>query len=220
MTSRFNGAFRVIAAGIDDGIRFRLKEAALVDPRFILEESFSPDTVPDCREPLLVLTTYKNFVSTQLNRLREQGIPVLVSGSGDTLLPSFEEGAADFLREPWGVEELLARCGRIVSRFPVPVADGLLTITSGGVSGPGGSVELSAAEGRLLRLLCSVPGQLVSRMDIALRIGLETGSRALDVHVCHLRKKLAKVVPAWSQKERSPIICERAKGYRFIPSRP
>jgi DNA-binding response OmpR family regulator len=220
MTSRYNGSFHVIAAGIDDGIRFRLKEAALVDPRFILEESFSAADLSGWPEPVLVLATFRNFDGSQLDRLRAHGIPVLVSGPGEMILPAFEEGAADFLREPWGVEELLARCGRIVSRFPVPVADGLLTITSGGVSGPGGSVELSAAEGRLLRLLCSVPGQLVSRMDIALRIGLETGSRALDVHVCHLRKKLAKAVPAWSQKERSPIICERAKGYRFIPSRP
>ncbi|WP_020611255.1 response regulator transcription factor [Sediminispirochaeta bajacaliforniensis] len=215
---RNNNSFRFVAAGIDSGIRMRLREATIIDSRFRLKE-IDHFTIPlEYDGPVILFSSFEVLSNPMLNEIVERGFPLIVSGPASLLLRAFELGVADYLREPWSVEELLARCGRIASRFPIPVSNGLLTITSEGITGPGGSVDLSAAEGKLLRLLCSVPGRLVGRMELALRVGLENGSRALDVHICHLRKKLVQAVPAWANAHQGPIICERAKGYRFIPS--
>ncbi len=161
-------------------------------------------------------------------RRDDRRVPVLFlsakSEEVDVVL-GLELGADDFLRKPFGKHELLARVRAVLRRHEAPETDTPLSF------GPwtlhpkrllatrddGSEVELSAREVKMIALLVSRPGEVVSRDELLNSCwGMEyfPESRTLDQHVLNLRKKI-------EEDPSRPLLVEtvRGAGYRFSGSR-
>jgi hypothetical protein len=214
----------LFAMGIDECTGFRLKAAALADPHFFVLEIDSDSfltTLSGMNTGFLFLLPSDLLGDPSLAELKRAGYPLLAYGPAAALPAVFERGASDYLREPWGPEELLVRARRVMNSFGCLFGGGNLSLRGTILTGPGGSVTLTALECSLLRCLIRFSGSLVDRELLQFQTGLPNDSRALDVHVCHVRKKLMKVVPHWEAAGKTsgfnPLICSRGKGYGFFP---
>ena len=128
------------------------------------------------------------------------GVPVIAFGPAGLMRSAFAAGAADYLREPWGPEELELRAARILrdARRGTEFSWGTLTMDGCRVEVPGGSAFLTVHESRILRALLLNRGTPVPREALAYRIWNAPGpkkSRALDVHVAGIRRKLSALIP-------------------------
>jgi two-component system OmpR family response regulator/two-component system response regulator QseB len=140
-----------------------------------------------------------------LARLRAKGdrTPVLILTARDALedrVKGLDAGADDYLVKPFRLEELAARLRALVRRAhgeaaPVLTAAGV-TLDPGAhtVTWRGEPVELPAREFEVLHELMLNAGRVLSREHQQERVygwGEEVGSNAIDVHIHHLRRKLA-----------------------------
>lgn len=146
-------------------------------------------------------------------RPEQRPFPVFAYGWTGHMAECFREGALDYLRSPWSLEELSARALRLLRiRFRV---DGKVFEFSGrSLEGVTSKVELTEAEYRLGRILGLNLNRPVPRRALALALwGTENhGSRAIDVHVSLLRKKLDLVAPGAG----GSILSCRGEGYRLL----
>lgn len=140
-----------------------------------------------------------------LSRLRaaRDRTPVLVLTARDALedrVKGLDSGADDYMVKPFRVEELAARLRALVRRAhgepaPALVASGVaLDPAARTVTWRGQAVELPAREFDVLHELMLHAGRVLSREQLQERVyrwGEEVGSNAIDVHVHHLRRKLA-----------------------------
>ena len=141
------------------------------------------------------------------NNLRKAGhdIPVLMLtalGDTDNRISGLESGADDYLAKPFEPRELLLRIDAILRR--VPQKDTQETAISVGgydfdprlksLRDPDGSneVDLTDVEARLLSVLARHSGRVVSRDGLAHECGLDSTTRAIDVRITRLRRKLEK----------------------------
>jgi hypothetical protein len=142
------------------------------------------------------------------------GVPVMAWGPSGGLRSAFLSGCEDYLREPWSPEELELRALRLADRarrgysFPWGEAsfDGDTLLT------PGGTVCLTRHESVILHALLRSRGSPVAREALFLlawgRPG-PAGSRAVDMHVAGVRRKVRAAVPAAGRF----ISCVRGQGY-------
>ncbi len=133
-----------------------------------------------------------------------------------------ELGADDYLTKPFAPRELLARIKAVLRRSTIPVAPsvevlsvGELTINTTSYEAflSGTRLELTPKEFDLLLLFISHPSQAFSREKLLEDIwGYEYygDTRTVDVHIRHLRAKLASV-PSLAEA----IETVRGVGYRF-----
>jgi two-component system OmpR family response regulator/two-component system response regulator QseB len=140
-----------------------------------------------------------------LRRERAKGsrAPILVLTARDAIgdrVRGFDTGADDYVVKPVDLDELAARLRALIRRSrgdPAPVlALGMLrldpaarTVTLGGKP-----VDLQAKEFNLLHEFMLHAGRVLTRAEIENRLyayGEEIESNAVEVHVHHLRKKLA-----------------------------
>jgi two-component system OmpR family response regulator/two-component system response regulator QseB len=136
-------------------------------------------------------------------RARRDSIPVLVLTARDAIeerVKGFDTGADDYVIKPVDLDELGARLRALVRRSrgePAPVleVDGLhLDPAARIVTYAGRSVELQPKEFDLLHELMLNAGRVLSRQQLEERLypwGEEVESNAIEVHVHHLRRKLA-----------------------------
>ncbi|GAA4419518.1 response regulator transcription factor [Acidovorax lacteus] len=132
-----------------------------------------------CRTPVLVLTA-RDAVSARIAGL--------------------DAGADDYLVKPIDLEELAARLRALVRRAhgqaePL-LQHGALTLDPAGRTAQwqGQPVELSQREFDLLHALLRNAGRVLSREQLEQHLypwGSEVQSNAVEVHVYHLRRKLA-----------------------------
>jgi len=130
-------------------------------------------------------------------------VPILVLTARDALeqrVRALDSGADDYLVKPFAFEELLARLRATLRRAePAPrrklrAADIELTTGEPLVTVGDRTVLLSPRERALVELMLSRLGEVVSRRDIlhdAFGYDFEPGTNIVEVHIGHVRRKLA-----------------------------
>ncbi len=140
-----------------------------------------------------------------------KNVPIIVlSADGDVLskVAAFGVGADDYVQKPPNTSELKAR---IEARLRGSLSDqkdktqvqlGDLIINSDRMAVEHSSIktgktliELTPSEFKLLKLLCSRPGQVFTRehlIDQVWGISKHITQRTVDAHISHLRKKLVQ----------------------------
>ena len=136
-------------------------------------------------------------------RRAKNDLPVLIITARDSVadrIAGLDNGADDYLVKPFDLDELLARTRAVIRRHGGRAQSesvyGALTIDPARrrVVFHGAEVELSPREFAVLEALMKEPGAVVSRErleDAVYGWGEEIGSNSIEVHVHHLRRKLA-----------------------------
>ena len=139
----------------------------------------------------------------QRMRARDDRTPVLILTARDTVddrIRGLDAGADDYLVKPFDLGELAARLRAIVRRHagqPAPLLKlrGLLLDPAARkVTFDERAVELSVREFALLEALMRNAGRVLTRAQLEQALyawGEEVESNAIEVHVHHLRRKLA-----------------------------
>jgi hypothetical protein len=140
--------------------------------------------------------------------------PRIAYGSVRDLRASFLAGCSDYLREPWEPEELVCRITRVLRRRREAqgAAWGKVVLRDMKIVAAAGEVDLSYPESLLMEVLLRNPGRVVPRAVLSYALWgkqVRPGSRALDMHVSALRKKLVSLIPE------SRITACRGVGYRL-----
>ena len=155
-------------------------------------------------------------------KVRSNGdeIPILfMSARTDeaSVVKGITNGGDDYIRKPFGMEELKARMNKIMKRVTLPAGK----ITFGGLSiDPvkrlvtiaGEIVNMGRKEMDILMILARRAGDIVTRDAIltALYDGADMYDRTVDSHMSHLRRKLRD-----SPGERIKITSVYGLGYRL-----
>lgn len=123
--------------------------------------------------------------------------PLFAYGGKELILETMSSGCADYLREPLEVEDLEARALRLFS-FKLRLGGGSLFCSAERkLAAEAGEVALTEAEFRLFRILALNLNRPVPRpaLDYALRGSRLPASRAVDVHIASVRRKLSALLP-------------------------
>jgi two-component system, OmpR family, KDP operon response regulator KdpE len=159
--------------------------------------------------------------------------PVIVlsgrAGSGDKI-GALDAGADDYVTKPFDMEELLARLRAALRRGEPALADTTFsigaheidtaahTIVRTRTSTDGserGDLHLTPTEWRLLEILLSAPGQLVSSQRLLGDVwgpGFERSTHYLRFHMAGLRRKLED-----DPHRPRHLLTEPGMGYRYQP---
>jgi hypothetical protein len=140
--------------------------------------------------------------AAELAALQAGGAVVLACGAPELLRAAFLAGCDDFLKEPWSPEELECRLEKLAGGRPpgasARLSWGELSLRGGRARSPYGEVWLSHPQSAILAALLARPGEAVGREVLAYaawgRPGA-AGSRALDMQVAVLRRKLRGLAP-------------------------
>lgn len=155
---------------------------------------------------------------------REFDFPIIMltarDGVADTVL-GLECGADDYMVKPFNFLELSARIKAILKRVErdlvknrCEVQDLFMDFKTRKVSARGEEIKLTKTEFELLELFVSYPGEVLSREFITNQIWRDSElyqhSRALDVHVQRLRKKIEPDI-----ENPKYIVTVAGVGYKF-----
>ena len=146
------------------------------------------------------------------------GTPLIACGPPGLLRTAFLAGCDDYLRDPWAPEELglraLALLARTRRRYQFPW--GAVSFEGTNLRAAGGLITLTLHESRILEALLRARGRPVPRAALTYAVGRARGeapgsgrSRAIDVHVAAIRRKVRGAVPAAGRF----IVCARGQGY-------
>ena len=137
---------------------------------------------------------------------RQSHVPVIMLTARTTQadrVAGLDAGADDYLPKPFGTEELMARIRAVLrraSRAPreaeVLEAAGITLVPSARqVSIDGSPVAVTTVEYEILEFLVNSAGRIVSRDELTAALYKRRATkfdRTLDMHICNLRKKLAR----------------------------
>lgn len=138
--------------------------------------------------------------------------PVFAYGWAGLMAECFRQGASDYLRNPWSLEELEARALRFL-RIRIRIGSSDLEFSGRVLSLAGARAELTESEYRIARILALNLNRPVPRDALAMALWgrPRTGSRAIDVHISSLRGKLDGLQPGAARF----LTCSRREGYRL-----
>ena len=172
----------------------------------------------------VVLPNRNGFEILAEVRKSRPSLPVILvtaRGAETDRVHGLQTGADDYVVKPFSSKELLARVAAVLRRSAERPSDvGRITLAGRAidfdrreVERPDGSrVQLSEREAELLRYLVQNRGRAIARAEILQRVwGLPTGdtaTRAIDMHIVHLRDKLAD-----SPDAPQVVLTVRGKGY-------
>ncbi len=181
----------------------------------------------DVRIPDLILLdlTLSDGDGVEICRLLKEEyprMPVIMLTARDRVsdkVMGFESGADDYVVKPFETLELIARVKACLRRS-VPaerkvVIEGLeIDFDAHSVRVNGREVDLTPKEYGLLQLLVQNRGEVIGRESIRKKIWgdskLYSWSRAIDVHMQHLRQKIEK-----NPSEPEYIVTVAGAGYKF-----
>ena len=180
---------------------------------------------PDVLVADVMMPKMDGFEMVRRIRQTDKQTPVLfltARSAINDVVEGFELGANDYLKKPFGMQELIIRIKALMgkafsfteqkpsSRFEIgsylfdPVAQTLLRA--------GERQELSHRESEILKRLCENRNQVVNTQDVLLDLWGDDSffnSRSLHVFITKLRHKL-------SQDEQTRIVNVRGIGYKLI----
>ena len=181
------------------------------------QSGFAVDWVQDGRDALHALET-ERFAAVVLDlglpgmsgltvmcrvRAASSKVPVIILTARDAVddrVTGLDAGADDYVVKPIALAELAARLRAVIRRASGEAATALrrgsleLDPAEHRVTFRGRVVELSAREFALLHELMLSAGRVLSREQLEERLypwGREVESNAVEVHIHHLRRKLA-----------------------------
>ena len=141
--------------------------------------------------------------ATLCRDLRARAVPtrILMLTAKDSLedrVTGLKAGADDYLTKPFAFAELLARLEALLRRSVITrsvvltVGDLTLDPARHEVTRAGAPLKLTPREFAILEILMRHPGELLTRSELGEQIwgDLADISNLVDVHVCHLRKKI------------------------------
>lgn len=158
------------------------------------------------------------------DKLRESNpVPILMltaMSESEDRIRGLETGGDDYLTKPFEPRELVLRIKNVLKRTqpePEPVrdialGDAIFSAERGEMKRRGRRVHLTDQEAALLRALARRPGVVMSRDDLASATDAESESRAVDVQVTRLRRKIEK-----NPREPRYLKTVRGKGYVLWP---
>jgi DNA-binding response OmpR family regulator len=185
----------------------------------------------DARPELIVLDIAMPELDgwATLERIRDMtDVPVLMLTAREGELEAvrgLKAGADDYVRKPFGRQELLARCQALLRRSGgarpperETYDDGLVAIdvANADVKVRGQAVQLTPLEFRLLLTFVRNPDQVLSRdqiLDLVWGDDAGVASEQVKLYVGYLRRKLEAVLPP----AELPIETVRGFGYRYSP---
>ncbi|QKJ86924.1 two-component system response regulator KdpE [Paramixta manurensis] len=134
-------------------------------------------------------------------------------------IEALDAGADDFLSKPFGVGELQARVRVALRRNEeekeqlIAFSDITINLSTHAVTRAGEAVHLTPIEFRLLALLVSNPGKMLTQTQILKHVWgpHADNSQYLRIYMGHLRQKL-ETLPARPRH----FITENGVGYRFV----
>lgn len=219
---------------IDDDSRLRR-----LLQKFLSENGFSVFTAANSKEADELMSWYafdllvvdvmmpdeNGFDYTK--RIRRTGIdiPVLMltaMGTPDNRITGLQAGADDYMPKPFDPRELVLRLNSILrrvmsappekQRLIVKFGDMFYDLDEKELYKGDEKIRLPATEAALLQLLTERAGQGISREELAVKTGVETNPRSVDVQITRLRRKIEPDL-------RNPkyIQTVRGKGYSLIP---
>ncbi|MEL0143632.1 MAG: response regulator transcription factor [Alphaproteobacteria bacterium] len=213
---------------VDDDRRLRdLLQRFLTDSGFRVTTASSAaearDRLTSLRFDLLVLDVMMPGESglSLTSSLRENtNVPILMltaMAEPDDRINGLERGADDYLTKPFEPRELVARIRSILRRVaiaapaPAELRFGELVYDSQRqlFEGPDGATPLTGAEARLLDILARTPGEAVARDDLQAESGIGGSSRAVDVQVTRLRRKM-------ESDPRNPRYLQTIRGQGYV----
>ncbi len=139
-------------------------------------------------------------------KVREAGneTPVLFLSARtdeETVVESMNIGGDDYIRKPFGTEELKVRMGKLLKRS-VPKRDVIqagpltLDVAKRLATLKGENLSLGRREFDILSILAKRPGDVISRDAIQSHFeeAADVNDRTIDSHMSHLRKKMRGLV--------------------------
>lgn len=142
---------------------------------------------------------------TVLKRMRDAGdrtavVLLTARRSPSDVRAGFELGADDFVRKPFGIEELALRVGAVLRRTTSETGSSVVSVGRVRLDGrahqvrlDGEAVDLSRTEFRLLQVLMESAGEVLTKDLLLRRIwGLDADSETtvLETYISYLRRKL------------------------------
>lgn len=160
-----------------------------------------------------------------IKKIRETSdIPILMISARNEetdIVVGLELGADDYITKPFGPRELIARIYSLLRRTNKnPTEDSVITVRDLKISfeqkeiiKAGRTIDLTPKEFRILELLASQKGKVVSREELMIKaLGYNDflNDRTLDTHVKNLRKKI-------EENPKTPQIIKtiRETGFKF-----
>lgn len=192
--------------------------------------SMMPLVKPDVIVSDIMMPVMDGFEMVRRIRRTNKRIPVLfltARSAVEDVVEGFEQGGNDYLRKPFGIDELMVRIRSLVSRFgdgnetaqenDTKIAIGLFTLDTVtqmlSFCGEEGE-ELSNRESELLKYLATKRNEVVEISDILMKLwGNDSpfNARSLHVFIHKLRNKL-------SRDENVKILNIRGIGYKLVAS--
>ena len=157
----------------------------------------------------VMMPRLSGFDALQTFRKTNNTPVIMLTAKGEEVdrIVGLEMGADDYLSKPCNPRELLARIKAILRRADLaggesaqaeqPIALGALALdpVARQARANGGELSLTSAEFDVLERLMRSPGRLIDKRALSAEaLGKKLGphDRSLDMHISHLRKKLAR----------------------------
>lgn len=182
-----------------------------------VEEALASPSADDI--PILVMRPVASASRLAAPPPRTGPVPPLLLYGSPAALETLGDGACDdVLVEPWTTQELRYRVRRLLERVSLRCVGGRLhwgrywIAADGG--DPGRRVDISPVQFAMLEMLARAGDDPVPREALqAVVPDHGPTSRAVDMHLSRLRRRLAQAASGWAVQP--TISCSRGRGYRL-----